>query len=378
LRFIDAVQDPLIGYFSDKYSKYRPLIISIGSLLLAISFASLFAPLTESYLIWFAAWVLLATTAFSVLTINLNTVGGLWSKDKNQKTLIAGYREAFGLIGLILAVMLPSIFQNYMPKEQAFVFISAILVGLMFFALLVFGKWQKQHLFINNHSSNEAFSFKETAYLPKRTKQFFVVYGVSMLASSIPAVLVLFFIRDRLQLENYTGLFLLAYFLSGAIGIAIWNQFSKKIGKHKTWGMAMSLAVISFIWAYFLNAGDFWQYLIICVMSGIAFGAELVLPASILADHIHDGKKEKTASLHFGVLAFLAKLSLALAAAITLPYLEKVGFTAGENNTADALRALSLSYAVVPCFMKLISIYLLRRIINEKNNSNINRSSDYA
>jgi Na+/melibiose symporter-like transporter len=193
----------------------------------------------------------------------------------------------------------------------------------------------------------------------------------------VPAVLVLFFVRDLLQLEKYTGLFLLCYFLSGAIGIAIWNYISKKVGKYKSWGLSMVLATASFIWAYFLHAGDFWPYLTICVISGVAFGAQLVLPASILADHIHDTKSEDNAALLYGVLAFLAKLALALAAAVTLPYLESQGFAAGGNNGEVALHSLSVSYSVIPCFIKLISIYLLWRIINEKN-SNTNRSSNYA
>lgn len=378
LRFIDAVQDPLIGCFSDKYSQCRPKIIFLGLIFLAASFTLLFKPLAGNYLIWFAAFVLLATTAFSALTINLNTLGGLWSRDKNQKTTIAGYREIFGLIGLILAVTLPSVLQNQMPKEQAFLYVSYFLAFIIIFSGFFFSKWQKKHLSINNKISSQSIHLRHIKNITSQTKKFFAVYGVSMLASSIPAVLVLFFIRDRLGLENYSGLFLLTYFLSGAIGIVIWNYVSKKIGKHKTWFLAMLLAIASFFWAYFLDAGDFWPYLVICIMSGIAFGAELILPASILADHIHENKNEQHAAIHFGGLAFLAKLALALAAATTLPYLQTQGFSAGQSNSEDALNALSISYSAIPCLIKLISIYLLWRIINEKNNNLINRSSNYA
>ena len=199
-----------------------------------------------------------------------------------------------------------------------------------------------------------------------------------MLLGGFPQQKVLFFIRDKLNLENYTGLFLLAYFLSGAIGIPVWQHLSCKLGKYRTWLTAMSLAVVSFICAYFLSIGDFWQYLIICIMSGVAFGAELVLPTSILADHIHDNKKEDQASFQYGVLAFLAKLSLALAVAISFLFLDISEFTPDTQNTDSSLKALSLSYAAIPCFIKLISIYLLWRLINDKATNNINRSSNYA
>ena len=43
-------------------------------------------------------------------------------------------------------------------------------------------------------------------------KHFFLAYLISTFASSIPAVLVLFFVRDYLLAESWTGLFLLLYF----------------------------------------------------------------------------------------------------------------------------------------------------------------------
>lgn len=378
LRFIDAIQDPAIGYFSDKYSKYRPMIMPIAAILLVVGFTLLFQPLSGYHLVWFAIFVLLATTAFSILTINLNTLGGLWSRDKNQRTTIAGFREAFGLIGLILAVILPSILQSNMPKAQVFEYVSLLLAAIMLISIIAFWFWQRKPSSLHINRKTQPFSLRHFSTLSNHTKRFFCVYGISMLASSIPAVLVLFFIRDRLDLESYAGLFLLAYFLSGAVGIPIWQRLSCKIGKYNAWAFAMALAVVSFIWAYFLDVGDLGQYVAICVLSGVAFGAELVLPASILADHIHGNKKENQASFHYGVLAFLAKLSLAMAAAISFAFLDMSGFTPAADNTDNALQALSLSYAAIPCFIKLISTYLLWRLINDKTINNTNRSSNYA
>lgn len=381
LRCIDAIQDPLIGYWSDQYCKHRPRIMLVAAVILAASFALLFNPFVYSYLLWFAVCVLIATTAFSVLTINLNTLGGIWRQDKNEKTTIAGYREAFGLLGLILAVILPSVLQNEMSKAEAFGQLSFLLAVILFPCAVVFLWWQKKYSFLNQPRPVQPFARQSFHTLSRHSKHFFVVYGVSMLASSIPAVLVLFFIRDKLNLENYTGLFLLVYFLSAAVGIPIWQQLSKKVGKYKTWLSAMALAIVSFIWAYFLGEGALAQYLIICLMSGIAFGAELVLPASILADHIHAQQKQEHAAFHYGILAFLAKLALALAAALSFLFLEGAEFTPAAQNTEHSLQALSISYAAIPCLIKLISIYLLSRIINDKTiqiTHTINRSSHNA
>lgn len=378
LRLFDAIQDPLIGYLSDKYSQHRPLFMLFGAVLLVLSFGLLFMPLTDNYVLWFAVFLLLSTTAFSLLTINLNALGGLWSHDPHQKTTIAAYREFFGLLGLLLAVILPGVLQQFMPKEQAFSIVSITLLVLMVVAFLIFKRFLSTYSNLNAPIKSNIVRFPRLKDFSPKLRKFFTVYAISMFASSIPAGLVLFFIRDRLDLEAYTALFLFAYFISGALGIPLWQYVSSKVGKYKAWLLAMFLAVISFIWAYSLNTGDLWQYLFICIFSGIAFGAELIFPTSILADYVHEDKKEKQASLYYGLLAFLAKSTFAISVAICFIILDFVKFEAAAENPENVLNMLSLLYAAIPCIIKLISIYLLWRFINETNEINDNRSRSHA
>lgn len=379
IRCIDAIQDPIIGIVTDRFAKLRPYIIICSTIVLSISFTLLFYPMNDNYLLWFSVTIFLATSSFSALTISLNTLGALWSDDKNQKTTIAGFREGLGLIGLMLAAMLPSVLQEKFEPKIAFLIVSGTLAILMLIAVSLFIVWQNRNKEIAFKTTDEKFSFKDFLKISRNTKKFFVIYTISMLASSIPSVLVLFFIRDRLGLESHIGLFLLAYFLSGAIGILIWQKTSVIYGKYKSWLFSMILAVIVFAFAYFLEESDIIPYLIICILSGVAFGADLVLPPSILADHIQDNNKESQASAHYGVLAFLAKLALALSAAIALPLLDFYGFEPNKQNNQTSLEVLSLTYAVIPCIIKLISITLLWIFNDEKafNGSN-NRSDNNA
>lgn len=359
LRLVDAVQDPLIGYASDRLSKWRNVIIAASAILLIIGFSALFQPPSpEISLIWFIIFMLLATTAFSILSINLNTIGGLWSRDKYQKTRIASCREAFGLVGLLTAVILPSILMQSMPAPKAFAIVSVVLATLMLAALITFLFWYKR--------TSLPVTKDNTALKPERnispaTKKFFAAYAVSMLASSIPAILVLFYIRDRLQSEAYTGLFLALYFLSGAFAMPLWQILSKRSNKYTAWIIGMTMAVISFAWALFLTPETAWSYGIICVLSGIALGSDLALPPSILADHIHDYKQEDNASYLYSLLNFLAKSSLAIGSAITLPLLDIWGYTPGQINTPSALLALSICYAGIPCIIKITAVLMLWR-----------------
>ena len=374
LRLLDAIFDPVIGLLSDKYYIMKKYIINISAFILVSCFFLLFNPLYSNYLLWFSIFIFLSTTSFSILTINLNSLGAVWSRDKNEKTTIVSYREIFSVIGLILAVITPTILQFTFSKKDSFLYLSIILLVLMLLSVITFNIWYNQF--------NRSIKFKSVnlkfKILPKNTKQFFILYGISMLASSIPAVLVIFFIRDKLDLEQYTGIFLLSYFLSGAIGIYIWKSISIKHGKYKTWFFAMILAVFSFIWASLIGKGDIISYMIICIISGISFGAELSLPNSILADYIQDNKDENNSSLYYGYLAFIAKGVMAIASAITLLYLDFIGFKPSQYNPDNILFGLSVTYAMIPCLIKIMSVYLLWRLLNEKKVINNDRSNNHA
>ncbi len=359
LRLVDAVQDPLIGYASDQLAKWRPAIITASAFLLVAGFAALFQPVSESFtLVWFVIFMLLATTAFSVLSINLNTIGGLWSRDKHQKTRIAGYREAFGLVGLLTAVILPSVLMQTMPAAKAFAIVSLVLAVIMVGAIIIFLRWYGLE---KKQAAEVTSPVVRIQKIAKSTRLFLAAYGVSMLASSIPALLVLPFIRDRLGAEAYTGLFLALYFLSGAIAMPLWQVLSKRSNKYIAWMIGMGMAVISFAWAVFLTPDTAWSYGVICLLSGMALGADLALPPSILADHIHDQSAEPNAAYLYSLLNFLAKSALAVGSVLTLPLLELWGFMPGQVNGVEALIALSICYAGIPCIIKLIAVLMLWR-----------------
>jgi len=64
------------------------------------------------------------------------------------------------------------------------------------------------------------------------------------------------------------------------------------------------------------------------------------------------------AGAYFGWWQVATKLNLALAAGIALPLLEWLGYTPGAQEPS-ALAALSGSYALLPCALKLGALWLL-------------------
>ncbi|WP_417686402.1 MFS transporter [Roseibium sp.] len=363
LRVVDALQDPLIGSLSDRYHTHRRGIIIAGALMLGGGFWMLFHPAPTCRLAWFSLAVFVCTTGFSIVSINLQALGGIWVATETDRTKITGWREGFGLLGLLTAAIAPVLLGNAEDPARAFHLLTLLYVPILFIAAGLLLRWMKQAP-LAYHKASPDLGVAGRAGLasllsdPWR-RSFYAIFALNTFASAIPAVLVLFFIKDRLQAEGLTGLFLLLYFLSGALSMALWQWMARRTSKLTAWGLSMALSIFTFFWAVFVGAGDATAYGVICILSGLALGGDLALPPAILADHIDQRRAQAEASRLFSAMTLLSKGSLAVATGLALPLLGLAGYQPGVEMSADMNLALSLTYAALPCLLKLVTLALL-------------------
>ncbi|MCV0426731.1 MAG: MFS transporter [Roseibium sp.] len=352
LRLIDAVQDPFIGSLSDRFHLHRGTIIALGATMLGAGFWMLFHPVTQAPILWFAASVLICTTGFSIVSINFQAIGGLWLTSAANRTRITASREAVGLIGLLFAAVTPPILAEVSGRQAAFHWLALGYLPLLAIAFWFLLRWMRTTAFETPAPDQYKIGWK-LLFRDRWRALFFGLTFLNTFASAIPAVLVLFFIRDRLGAENYTGLFLLVYFLAGAISMPVWTHLARKFGKLRAWQFSLVAAVFTFCWAALLGPGDLWAYALVCMLSGLALGADLALPPAILADHIDIDQRQNEASRLFAIMAFMSKSALAIATGLALPLLGLFGYHPNVAMTPDLNFALSLTYAGLPCIFKL-------------------------
>jgi Na+/melibiose symporter-like transporter len=191
-------------------------------------------------------------------------------------------------------------------------------------------------------------------------KPLLAVYMLNGIASAIPATLVLFFVRDRLQAPAWEGAFLAIYFAAGALSLPLWLRLVAMQGLVTAWLVGMLLAVATFASAALLGAGDVAGFLAVCAASGLALGADLAVPGALLAGIARRGADQAGEGACFGWWNAATKLNLALSAGLVLPALDLAGYRPGVTDPA-ALTALGLTYAVLPCVLKLAAAALLWR-----------------
>lgn len=384
IRLFDAIQDPFIGYLGDKSAARRILIMTFGAILLCFGMLTLsWAPqFSIPPLLWFTISMVCATTGFSILSINLNMIGGFVDNDAQQRTRISSWREGLGLVGLVIAAMLPPLLQSSMNTALSMRIFALIFAATMVVSFALFFVFMRDRaLQIESTSGPKKIGLSFLPILLGRNKSFFGICLLSQFASSIPAVMVLFFIQDYLGAATYTGLFLFLYFISGAAFMAIWVKLAAHYGKIESWALSIVLTALTFIWAFFLQDGDILAYGLICALSGIALGADLALPPAILADRISDQNKEHEATQHYAAFSFIPKFAMACASGFTFIMLGLNGFAPGEDSNSNTDLTVITLYALIPCALKIIAAILLWILIKKEGKNyakNNERSSHHG
>jgi len=123
--------------------------------------------------------------------------------------------------------------------------------------------------------------------------------------------------------------------------------------------MAMLLALACFAWAASLPSGAVAGFTLVCLGSGLALGADLSIPAAMLARVLQAaGLSGRAEGVFFGWWNLCNKLNLALAAGLALPLLGALGYAPGQREP-QALQALTLAYGALPCLLKAAAAALL-------------------
>jgi glycoside/pentoside/hexuronide:cation symporter, GPH family len=171
-------------------------------------------------------------------------------------------------------------------------------------------------------------------------------------------------VQDRLQApKQMEAAFLGAYFICAALAVPLWLHLIKRIGLARSWLAGMVLAMAVFAWAMQLGSGDTTAFIVICALSGIALSADLTIPSALLAGVIADaGDRGRAEGAYFGWWNFATKLNLAMAAGLTLPLLELLGYTPGTQEP-QALTALTIVYCLVPIAIKIVAALALYMLI---------------
>jgi glycoside/pentoside/hexuronide:cation symporter, GPH family len=380
VRVLDALVDPWIGRRADGWFAASPALpwraLGVAAALLCAGFFALFfvpsavlEPRAESgaLMLWATAALVLTYLGYSLAQVVHQAWAARLGGNELQRSRWVGAREACALVGVLVASVLPTL-------------AGWAVTGWTLAGLLLVGLWalhgfrQAPVAAVLTEASQRPGAAPSPApakaqaspWASPSFRSLLLVYTLNGLAASIPASLVLFFIRDRIQAPaTFEALALAAYFAAAAAAVPLWVRAVARKGLVVTWMWGMALSIAAFMGAAVLGAGDEVAYLLICVTSGAALGADLVVPPALLAGVIQrTGAQGQAEGRWFGWWSMATKLTLALAAGIALPLVQVLGYQPGAREP-QALAALGLVYALLPCLIKALALAGVWRYRNE-------------
>ena len=371
-RVVDAIQDPVIGLISDRFTRYgrrgRLAFVGLMTPFLAGGFYMLFDPPDAWFgnqtlmAAWLMAALLLVHLGYSGVSISYHAHGAELTDDYNERTRVTVGREVFGLLGMTIAVVLPTVLTAKLGESVGYMTLGLIFLPIIIVFSTPTMLWAgpSAHPPVIHTERNPFITF----FAPLKNRLFrrlLLVFVVNGAALGVAVTVMLFYVEHVLKGGKLqAGIILLTYFIAVAASVPLWLLLSKRLGKAGAWFIGMVLTSVAMSLALFIGPGDFAWFVAISIVTGMGIGADYGLPPSILADIINapeGGDTQGKTGTYFGLWALSTKLATALGAAGSLPVAAILGFnpSKGEYGTT----ALVVVYIVLPVAIKIVAGLLI-------------------
>lgn len=369
VRLFDALNDPLIGWSSDRFRTpfgRRRTWFAASIPIVMLGVWNLFWPPLDADILHVGIWSVVLSIGYTGTILPFTAWGAELQTSYEGRSRLAGWREGFALLGTLVAISVPfSLGWSDPAGFHGFALLALIIVAslpVLGLVCLISTPEPVEH-------TRRQINFKDGLAHMSGNKPFLrllLAFFLNGIGNSIAATLFLLYCAQKLGLENLRGPLIFVYFLCGIIGVPIWLKLANRTSKHLSWCVAMIFAAIVFSPAPFLPAGSAWSFGIICVLSGLALGADIMLPAAIQADVIDvdtANSGEQRSGTYFALWSLATKISLALTVIVALPLLEAVGFSANAAmpSTTVSILLLGFLYGWGPIAFKIPAIILMWR-----------------
>lgn len=371
----DAIIDPAIGYISDRtrspWGRRRPYLL-FGALPLFLAMWYFFsAPhfnTTAGGAFWAAMVLCLLNTAYSLVNIPYGALTPELTKDFKERTSLNGFRFSSAVIGTILgaAIVLPIVNLAGGDKHRGFSYVGLIFGLIMAVTILItfFSVREPDHATMT--ISKEKFIATYLAVFKDRTYvRLLIVYACNLTGLTFVQTILVYYFKYLYRNEGMTTIAMIMLLVTAMFCIPISVLVAKKIGKKRTYQLALGILAISCMVIYSLGHILGMNFTLgVMLFAGIGIGFGYVPPFAMLPDVVEvDAIKSKTRKegAYYGMWTFTAQLGVALATALAGTFLGWAGFVADAAQNPAALLTIRLIIGPIPSIIFIAGILLINR-----------------
>jgi len=376
----DAVNDPVVGYFSDRPYKFTkkwgrrfPWILGIFIPML-LFFVLIFYPPVKSpqwvIFLWLVITTCIFDTAESILVVNIFGLFPEKFKSNRERVNTATIGTYFVIAGTVLGALIPPLL---ITGKEISSYISAawitVIICVIVYPLILPGlKDDKKTVekFLKNYKKETRRNIFKLAYSALKQKNLIIyiifILGYFTLINSLSSSL-LYYADYVLNTDSAIVSRFLGIMFGGAIvGVLFWLAYVKKTGNNKNVIICSGLlfAVCAVIFS-FLN--NYITIYILLAVQGLGVGGLLIMMAPAFSDVIDESiliSKQRNEGLYGGFRFLAMNFGRVLSVIILALVHELSGFIEGGGaiQPESAITGIKLHTGLIPGVVMLGSVII--------------------
>lgn len=372
VRLIDLPLDPLLGHLMDgtdsRWGRYRPWLVVGGAITMVGAFLVFMASPGISPFVAFAQ-LMFMYAGYSMMMVAQLAWGATLTPDYHQRSRVFGWREATGVLGMVLVLVLPWLVgratgtEDAGPGVHAMGWFVILLVPLTVAAIAAIVP-ERPRL-----AARSEVRWADIRTLAKNPlmRRLLTVDVLAGLAPGITGAMFIFYFEHRLGFSaSDASLLLLIYFVAGFAAAPLWMKLATRLGKHRTAAVAGIFYCVTHGALALLPADGVGTAMIGMVLAGIPYTAAMFLMRAMLAD-VADADRLETGLDRNGILQAILTTTLKIAhaapVAIIYPILGWIGFNPAPTatNTPEAIFGMTLLFVLAPIALMSSAAVIISR-----------------
>ena len=379
-RFLDAINDPLVGFIIDhlptrKMGHFRPTLI-LGTILCSVNFLLLwFGPMLSTsgkLAIAYVSYILLGVL-FPVMDISLNSLLPVMTEDMKERNSLSTIKGLAYVIGaLVIGVAAPLILGDTSNK-QGYINLVLIMTAVIFFFSIIGTMGVKERVkpqMENSYSVKELFKIlsQKPVYIT-----FLAVLLYSIGSNIVNAANTYFYtyIFEDLTLASIITLITCVAVFPATMVI---SNLIGRFGKKKMYAIGLALAGLAPI-IRLLDVRSIPLLIVSVLIAGIGAGFAAPLNYGIQADntdYIEVSMGIRAEGAVASLSSFVSKCAMGIGGAIPGYLLQLAGFdskAAVQND--DVINVIVLCVLILPAIVNVVAIVIFSKgypITKEKLN----------
>ncbi len=370
----DAINDPIIGYWSDRTESRQWGRRHVWMLYGAIPFGILFflqwivPPLGDPTVnpwplfAYYVAIGILFNLAYTAVNLPYTALTPELTQNYDERTSLNSFRFAFSIGGSILSVILVIILAGLITNVQHQYFWIGLTCAVISTAPIY---W----CIVGTHREAMAAESRRLSQPPQpriplgeqlrivfSNRAFLYVIGIylcSWLAVQLTAANMKYFVESWLQMSpQVANTVILAVQGTALVMLFVWNAVSQSVGKKAVYFMGMGCWIVAQVGLFVLQPGQVGLMYGLAIVAGVGVSTAYLIPWSMLPDVIElDELKtgQRREGIFYAFMVLLQKIGLALGLLLVGLALEWSGYMGGASEQpASALLAIRIVVAPLP------------------------------